>query len=114
MTTEIYYDGECPFCTAYMRMLNLRHNVGPVELIDGRSSDPRIAQLGADLNEGMALRYGGRLYVGADAVHMLSILSANSGLWTRVMRSPRRAALLYPLLRGVRNATLRILDRRPI
>lgn len=114
---EIFYDGECPFCSAYARMLNLRRTVGRVELIDARSADPRLKALraqGVDLDEGMAVVYGGRLYVGAEAVRILSVLSESGGILRALMRSPRRAALLYPLLKGGRNLTLKLLGRRPI
>lgn len=75
---EIFYDGECPLCGAYVRMLNLRRAVGPVELIDARSDDPRAVGLraaGVDFNSGMALRHGGRLLQGAEAMTLLSVLS---------------------------------------
>lgn len=111
---EIYYDGECPFCSAYVRMLNLRRAVGRVELIDARSGDPKVARLlraGLDLDEGMAVRHGGRLFHGADAVQLLSALS-DRGVMQVLLRSPRRAAILYPALRAGRRLTLRLMNRR--
>lgn len=87
---EIYHDGECPFCSAYMRMLNLRRTVGRVELIDARSGDPRVAGLvraGVDLDIGMAVRHGSRLSHGAGAVQLLSILSEGRGIMQAVLRS---------------------------
>ncbi|MBK4215138.1 DUF393 domain-containing protein [Paracoccus caeni] len=117
MAMEIYYDGECPFCSHYVGLLRLRENVGPVELIDARSGDPRVAELraqGLDFDEGMAVRHGDRLYHGAEAVRILSVLSQKGGVMLALMRSPRRAALFYPLMRAMRNLTLRVMGRRPI
>ena len=92
---EIYYDGDCPFCAAYTRMLRLRATVGRVELIDARGDDPRLAELralGVDFNQGMAVRHGGRLWLGAEAMGLLAVLSEEGGILRAVMRSPRRAA----------------------
>lgn len=114
---EIYYDGDCPFCAAYTRMLRLRATVGRVELIDARGDDPRLAELralGVDFNSGMAVRHGGRLWLGAEAMGLLAVLSEEGGILRAVMRSPRRAALVYPALRWGRGVLLRILGRRPI
>lgn len=112
---EIFYDGECPFCSAWVRMLNLRDAVGRVDLIDARGDDPRIAALGAvDLNAGMVVHHGGRLWHGAEAMHLLSILSERGGPLRALMRNPRRAALIYPALRTGRGLVLRLMGRRPI
>lgn len=117
MALEIYYDGECPFCSAYVRMLNLRRSVGEIELIDARSGDPRVRAIlrdGMDLDEGMAVRHGARLYHGAEAVQLLSVLSEGRGVMRALLRSPRRAAVLYPLLRAGRRVVLRAMGRRPL
>ena len=117
MSIEIHYDGQCPFCQAYVRMLTLKRNVGRVDLIDMRAQDARFRALvdgGLDPNAGMVVRYGGRLYAGSDAVHLLSILSQRSGIFVALMRSGQRAALLYPVLRACRNGWLRLSGRRQI
>lgn len=119
MTTgiEIFYDGECPLCRSWTGMLRLRQAVGKVVLIDARSADPRVEVLrkqGVDLNQGMAVRYGDRLLLGAEAMQLLSILSDRPGPLRALMKSPRRAALVYPFLRAGRGALLRLLGRKPI
>lgn len=114
---QVFYDGECPFCNSYVRMLHLREAVGTVELIDARSGDARVGALkaaGVDLNAGMAVRHGGRLYHGADAMQILSVLSAKGGVLRAVMKSPRRARVIYPALRAGRGLLLRLLGRKPI
>lgn len=116
---EIYYDGECPFCTSYVRMLHLRSQVGTVALIDARSDDPRLENIraaGLKLDNGMAVRHGGKLYHGADAVWILATLSERGGIgrsclnW--LLRHPGRAKAAYPLMVAGRNFTLRILGKR--
>ena len=117
----IIYDGQCPFCSAYVQFTRLREAVGPVVLIDARQGSLMVdeaVEAGLDLDEGMVLKYGGRLYHGADCLNMLSLLSSRSGLFNRFMAfafaRPKIAHLAYPLLRAGRNATLRLLGRSRI
>ena len=118
---DIVYDGECPFCSAYVRMTRLRDNVGAVRLIDARSDDPLavgLRQSGLDLDRGMVVRLDGQIHHGDAAMVLLSSLSTESGAFNRLMRalfrSPGRARVLYPVLVAGRNATLRLLGRRKI
>jgi hypothetical protein len=99
-------------------MIRLREAVGRVDLVDARSDDPRVAAAaaaGLDLDEGMVALWGGRRFHGRDAVHLLATLSAPGGianaLQRRVFASPRRAALLYPILAAGRQALLRLMGR---
>ncbi len=117
----LVYDGQCPFCSTYVRFVRLREAVGPVELVNARSGDPRVQEVvsaGLDLDEGMVLKYGGRLYHGADCLNMLSLLSSRSGLFNRLIAfafaQPDVARLAYPVLRAGRNATLKLLGRERI
>lgn len=118
----IVHDGDCPFCSAYVRMLRLRDSAGPVTLLDARSADhPLIARIraaGLDLDAGMAVDYAGRLWHGDAAMTLLASLTTPSGPVNRAaawaFRSPARARLLYPPLRAGRNLTLRLLGRRKI
>ena len=41
----IVYDGLCPFCTSYVRLMSLRRSVGAVELVDARSAHPEVQRL---------------------------------------------------------------------
>jgi predicted DCC family thiol-disulfide oxidoreductase YuxK len=118
---QVVYDGECPFCTGYVRLLRLREAAGTVELIDARSVHPlvrEVVQAGIDLDEGMVVKLGGQLYHGGDALHVLALLSTRAGLFNRAMgalfRSPGLSRTIYPALRAGRNAALRLLGRKPI
>ena len=117
----IIYDGDCPFCTAYVTLVRLRETVGAVELVNARSGDPRVATLlaeGVDLDEGMAVLWQGRRHVGAEAVHLLALLSGQGGglnrLQRRLFRNPRAARRIYPWLVRGRRLWLRLAGRRPI
>lgn len=110
----IVYDGECVFCQNYVRFFRLRDAIGEVELIDARSGDSRVDSLwrdGYDLDEGMVFSHRGRMYHGAEAVHVLSSLSSKNGLFNRInaamFRSSRMTALLYPALKLGRRLTLK-------
>jgi predicted DCC family thiol-disulfide oxidoreductase YuxK len=117
-TALIVYDGDCVFCQSYVRFMRLRETVGPVELLDARSGDPRVAAFqrqGYDLNEGMLFVLEDRVYHGDEAVNMLAILSSSLSLFARLNRtilSNRTAArLIYPALKFGRRITLRLRGR---
>lgn len=118
---QIIYDGDCPFCASYVALTRLRAAAGKVELIDARSGHPAVAEAtaaGLDLDEGMAMRSGGRWLHGDEVVHALALMTTGSGPFNAAMaalfRSPRRAKLLYPWLRAGRNAALALLGRSKI
>ncbi len=118
---EIVYDGECPFCTRYAKLLRLRETVGPVRIIDARSDDPLVAEVkaaGLDLDEGMAVRFNGRIYHGHECIHLLSLLSTPSGLVNRFMRtffrSRAMSRVFYPWMVAGRNLSLRAMGHKKI
>ena len=115
----VLYDGECHFCSAYVRMVKLREAVGEVRLVDARvANDPIVQEVtsrGFDLNEGMALLIGERIYYGSDCLHVLALLTSGGSflnrLNARLFRSRSLARYAYPILRAGRNLTLRLLGR---
>jgi predicted DCC family thiol-disulfide oxidoreductase YuxK len=106
---RIVYDGDCPFCSRYVRLLRLREQFA-VELIDAREQPEKAASCGLDLNEGMIADLDGRARHGAEAVWLLSRLSERPGLLSR--RGVAQA--VYPLLRLGRRLALLALGRKPI
>ncbi len=117
----VIYDGECPFCSNYVRLYRLRQLVGQVRLVDARGDDPVLhvvhdARL--NLDEGMAVLWQGRLYHGAEALHVLALLGSETGLFNRVNRwlfsRPRLGRRLYPWMVAGRRLTLRLLGRKLI
>jgi predicted DCC family thiol-disulfide oxidoreductase YuxK len=114
----IIYDGNCFFCQNYARLVRLRETVGPVELLDARSGDPRIAdwwRKGYDLNAGMLFVHQGRVFHGHEAVQALAALSGSSTPFNRLNRlalsNARVARLAYPLLKLARRASLAVRGR---
>lgn len=112
---RIVYDGDCPFCSRYVRLVRLRENF-VVDLVDARQY-PELAQsYGLDLNEGMIADLDGSVHHGAEAVWLLSTLSSQSGFVNRWMATVFSTKLLariaYPAMRCGRNLTLGILGRK--
>ena len=72
----VVYDGDCPLCNSYVRMTRLREAVGRPTLVNARERPELVkalAESGINLDEGMAVYYRGRLYVGSEAVNLLAL-----------------------------------------
>ena len=116
----IVYDGGCPFCSCYVRLMRLREDFD-VALIDARTVPDRVAAYacqGIKIDEGMIVEVEGGVHHGADAVCLLSALSTQAGTWNRIFASLFRhrsvARFFYPAMRLGRRVTLAALDRRRI
>jgi predicted DCC family thiol-disulfide oxidoreductase YuxK len=114
----LLYDGECPFCSRYVRHVRLREAIGPIMLANAREHAPlveEVRRLGFDVDTGMVLKLDGNYYHGADCIHALALLTTPSGWFNRlnslVFKSSTAAKVLYPVLRTGRNLTLRVLGR---
>ena len=117
---QIVYDGECPVCNAYVRMLRLRA-LGEVELINARDDHPLVGSLhsaGVDLDQGMAVKIDEELYLGDQAIQRLALMSGSSTIFNRlnfwVFKSGSRSKFLYPILRAGRKLLLTLLGRKTI
>ncbi len=118
-TLDIVYDGECPFCTQFVKMVRLREVFGAVRLVDARASDdPQIADLRSRycLDDGFVVIHGGKEYYGPEALEFLSMASGSSGLMSRLLRTPlfqgRFGRWTYPKLVAGRKLALRLLGRK--
>lgn len=117
----IVYDGDCPFCSRYVKLLRLRESLGTVHLVNARQPHPAVAyaeEAGVVLDNEMALVLAGKVYSGADCINRLALMSTPSGPLNRLnaalFSSPTASRLAYPVLRACRNATLRALGREPL
>ena len=114
----IIYDGDCIFCHNYVRLMRLCASLGNVELIDARGGDPRVRSYwsqGYDLNTGMLFIHGGKVYQGAEAIHVLGCLSSRV-FWSNrlncfIFSSRTASTLLYPILKHGRRMALLLRGR---
>jgi predicted DCC family thiol-disulfide oxidoreductase YuxK len=117
----LVYDRECPVCDAYCRMVRIRESVGALRLVNARDAGgimDEITAKGLDIDEGIVLKFGNSLYYGADAIHVLSLMSSRSGVFNRlsywIFRSKGLSTMLYPLFRFFRNLLLKLLRKSRI
>ena len=110
---EIIYDGECPFCTSYVKMVRLKESFDTVELISAREDHPLVKEMldkGYDLDNGMIVKHGETIYYGSDAVNFMSVMSSDAGLFNRLLKELFKyklsAKIAYPFLRFGRNSVL--------
>jgi len=121
--TDIFlvYDKECPACDYYCNLVRIRKSVGELVLVDAREPGPLMEEItaaGLDIDQGMVLIAGDRMYYGVDAIHALSIMGTRSGVFNRVtywcFKSKVVSGILYPILRAGRNLLLKILKKTKI
>jgi len=117
----LVYDKECPACSYYCNLARIRESVGKLVLVNAREGGPvmdEITAAGLDIDQGMVLKIGDKLYYGADAIHTLSLIGTRSGSFNRLayflFRSKRLSAVLYPVLRSCRNLLLKFLRKSKI
>ena len=117
----LVYDKECPACNYYCNLARIRESVGNLVLVDARDGGPvmnEITAAGLDIDQGMVLKVGDKLYYGADAIHSLSLMSTRSGIFNRLsyflFRSEKVSTVLYPVLRSCRNLLLKVLRKSKI
>jgi predicted DCC family thiol-disulfide oxidoreductase YuxK len=51
---SVIYDGECPFCAAFVKLYAVREKIGEMELIDARARPHLVQELrakGMEINE---------------------------------------------------------------
>lgn len=118
---SVIYDGECPFCAAFVKLYALRKNIGEIELIDARTRPDLVRELRTqdmEINEGMVVIWQGHYYHGANAMHLLSILGADRGFFgglnKLLFRNRNAAEVVYPVLATGRRVALSLLGRKMI
>ena len=117
----LVYDGECPMCNNYAQYLRLRQSVGEFVLVDARQGGPivdEVRRLPHDLNDGMVVKMGDRHYVGHEALHVLALLAADRGAFSKFNRlafsSPLISRFTYPLMKAGRWVLLKLKGVAPI
>ena len=117
MKGTLLYDGECPFCSRYVRLMRLRETVD-LKLIDARTPSPALdAALakGFCIDKGMVLELDGQHYHGDACLNILALLSSRSTAFNRLMAllftSPKIEKVAYPVLRAGRSAALKLIGQ---
>lgn len=112
------YDGDCPVCRMSAHALRIRQSVGELHLVNARTDldHPVLQEVnrqGLDLDQGMVLKFGERLYHGDDALVMTALLGGEQGWKNRInamlFRHKWLARFSYPLMRGTRRLLLLVL-----
>ncbi len=117
----LIYDGECPFCSSYVRMVRLRQAAGNLNLVNARDGGEivqKVRRLGYDLDEGMVLILGNKYYHGSDCIHAVALLSSSVTFANKInmliFRSRTLSKYLYPVLRFGRNLVIKLLGHKPL
>lgn len=106
------YDGLCPLCATAALAFQVRKAVGTLHLVNARADleHPVLAEVnaaGLDLDAGMAVKFGGRFYHGAEALQLMALIGSEHGWMNRVnallFRNKSVARFAYPFMRAVRN-----------
>ncbi len=121
--TRLIFDGQCPFCQAYVATLEDQQPISEPGLskVDARCAPELVAQLAdknIDINAGIVFIKGEQLYQGAEALTLLAREHAAkgglNGLPHYLLRHRLLSLLLYPLLRTMRNLYLQLSGRPAI
>lgn len=117
----LVYDKQCPVCDNYCRLVRIRESIGELRLVDARGPGTAMDEItarGWDIDQGMVLKMGDRLYYGSDAIHALALISSCSGIFNRLnywmFKSRTLSRVFYPILRFFRNLLLKLLRRTKI
>lgn len=112
----LVFDRQCPVCTYYCRLVRIRKQLGNVVIMDAREPSKimdKITAKGWDVDDGIVLKIGTRLYYGSDAIHALALISSRSGIFNRfnywMFKSQDVSNLSYPFFKFLRRMLLKIM-----
>ena len=118
---QLVYDKQCPVCDYYCRKVDVHDSAGRLMRVDAREPSAimdEITALGLDIDEGMAVKIGDKLYYGSDAIHELALLSPRKGMFNRLayafFHTSTAARVFYAVLKRSRNLLLKVLGRSRI
>ncbi len=118
----IVYDGDCPFCSSFVRLYKLREKVDSLEIINARQNSleiiKEIKKRGFDLDAGFVVKVDDRFYHASQAINILALIGSNEGIFNclniLIFRFENVAKILYPPMRLLRNFTLWIRGKTKI
>ena len=108
------YDGECPFCNHFAKLLELKSSIPKLQILDGRENLGLLTKLynqGFDLNKGAILIINGEVRHGSDAINWIcsELKEPNDSLLEIlkiIFRSNNRTKILFPFLLWGRRLSL--------
>ena len=116
MTPEFtfIYDGECPFCNHFAALIELKSKINNIQILDGRKNLDLISNLldkGFDIDKGAVLLKDDEILHGVDAINTICKQVENPSdsllkLLTKIFKSKKRTALIFPLLLRARRFAL--------
>ena len=113
----VVFDGQCPFCRAFVASLEskVENNHSALNKIDARRAPELVGQLadkGIDINTGIVVIKGNAVSQDAEALTLLARQYGTSGglvgLHHRLLCYRLLSLAIYPILRALRNAYLRL------
>ncbi len=122
LEATIVYDGECPFCSNYVKYMKLRTALKKLTLVNARDNNhplvKTIKQKNFDLDEGMVIVISDAYYYGSDAINMITLLSSRDSFFSAfnyiLFANPKFAKYTYPIYKFGRRVTLNLLGRPKI
>lgn len=110
------YDGECPICQLGASYYRFRQSIGTLHTLDARTNKdhPLIQEInraGLDMDQGMVIKFDGKLYHGPQAWQRMAELGEPADWFNkanRPFRNPWLARCMYPLMKAGRNLALAI------
>lgn len=117
----IYYDGECPFCDNYIKLVNLKKSFTNVSLVDVRSEPQKVKEFrnkNIEINDGMVVVLDNYTHLhGHKAMEFLA-LNSTGNILLKILHLPfifgRLSRFFYSILKFGRLITLKILNRKLI
>lgn len=108
----IIYDGECPFCSDFMAVANMRKAGYELKLVNARDKfHPAVLivrRAGLNLDNGMVVLVGELVLYGADAAHFIishgNPKAFRAKIYRMLLSRITIARILYPMLVILRKA----------
>lgn len=120
-SVKVIYDGECPFCSNFVYLSNLKRLGYKVTLISAREEDNetvRKLSKGFDLDNGMIVVVGSDILYGANAARFLTTGFNTSNplalIYYILLKNKTVSKIIYPLLVRARKIYFRITGKRLI
>jgi predicted DCC family thiol-disulfide oxidoreductase YuxK len=120
-TVKVIYDGECPFCSNFVRLSNLKRIGYQVILINAREADNDVVRKlskSYDLDDGMIVIVDNEILYGSTAARFLSTGFKRTNLLALIyytfLHNKKVSEVIYPWLVRGRKFYFRILGKRLI